>query len=217
MNTIHHHPEESSLAGYAAGSLPAALALVIGCHLEACPRCRSVVNDAENLGGVLLDGLVPTPLATGAREALLARLVDGDCEDRTEAAATGSPSHAMPAKLNRLLGGQDLAALGWRRAGPGVRVLSLDCAEGKAILLKVDPGRAMPVHSHRGTELTMILEGAYDDSLGHFGPGDVADLDARIEHQPVAGPDGCLCLAGMDAPLRFRAWLPRLLQPVIGL
>ncbi len=216
MNTIEHHPEDASLVSYAAGALPAALALVVGCHLEACPRCRAAVAGAESLGGALLDGQAPVPLSSSTRAALLDRLDDGDVARPAPATPVAAPG-SLPVKLHRLLGTADLDSLRWRRAGPGVRTLRLDCAEGKAMLLRIEAGRAMPVHSHRGAELTLILQGDYDDALGHFGPGDVADLDDRTEHQPQAGPEGCLCLAGMDAPLRFRGWLPRLLQPVFGL
>ena len=36
-----------------------------------------------------------------------------------------------------------------------------------------------------GQEMTLILRGAYRDQIGRFAPGDVADLDEGIEHQPV--------------------------------
>lgn len=86
------------------------------------------------------------------------------------------------------------------------------------IMLKIAPGKSMPVHSHGGSELTQILKGAYDDALGHFGPGDMADLDCDIEHQPVTSPGvPCICVAALDAPLRFPGWFARKLQPLVGL
>jgi len=63
----------------------------------------------------------------------------------------------------------------------------------------------------------MILQGAYDDLLGHFGPGDVADLDGETEHQPVTSPGvACICVAATDAPLKFSGWFARTLQPLFG-
>ena len=76
----------------------------------------------------------------------------------------------------------------------------------------------VPVHSHGGTELTQILRGAYHDALGHFAPGDVADLDSDVEHQPVTVPGiACICVSALDAPLRFPGWLARRLQPLFKL
>ena len=218
MNTIHHHPEDASLASYAAGALPAALALVVGCHLEYCARCRSVVSQAEAIGGALMDDVAPTPLKAGASAAMLARLdLEPQQLSHSAAAAAEHSIDKMPSKLQRLLGGAELARQPWRSAGPGVRLLSLDCKEGNAVLMDISPGHVVPVHSHRGTELTLILNGHYDDSLGRFACGDVADLDDRIEHQPKAGEQGCLCLAGLDAPVKYKALIPRLLQPFFKL
>lgn len=86
------------------------------------------------------------------------------------------------------------------------------------MLLGVAPGRSLPMHTHGGNELTMILRGAYDDTLGHFAPGDMADLDCDTEHQPVTAPGvPCICVAATDAPLRFSGWLARMLQPMVRL
>ena len=85
------------------------------------------------------------------------------------------------------------------------------------MLLRIAPGSKLPLHSHGGNELTMILDGAYDDMLGHFGPGDVADLDGEINHQPVTSPGvPCICVAATDAPLVFSGWFARTLQPLFG-
>jgi putative transcriptional regulator len=66
--------------------------------------------------------------------------------------------------------------------------------------------------------LTQILQGAYDDALGHFGPGDMADLDNETEHQPITSPGvPCICVAALNGPLQFRGWLARKLQPLVGL
>ena len=79
-------------------------------------------------------------------------------------------------------------------------------------------GRSVPMHTHGGSELTLILRGAYRDAIGHFAPGDVADLDSEVEHQPVTVPGvPCICVAATDAPLRFSGWMARLLQPLVKL
>ena len=220
MTTIHHHPEEATLAAYAAGSLPTALALVVGCHLEYCTRCREAVAQAEALGGALMDDLPQQALKPGAGAAMLARLdLDEDVVPAAPAPSRRAPAvnPQLPTKLQRLLGDQSLEHSAWRSAGPGVRLLKLGCAEGNAVLMDIAPGYQVPVHSHRGTELTLIINGDYQDNLGRFASGDVADLDDRTEHQPKAGAQGCLCLAGLDAPVKYKGLIPRLLQPLFQL
>jgi putative transcriptional regulator len=85
-------------------------------------------------------------------------------------------------------------------------------------MLKVRPGHKLPDHGHDGQEMTLILRGAYRDEIGRFAPGDVADLDEHIEHQPVIedGED-CICLIATEAPARFKGLVPRLLQPIVGI
>jgi len=97
------------------------------------------------------------------------------------------------------------------------RIRASGIGGGDLMLLRIAPGSKLPLHSHRGNELTMILDGAYDDMLGHFGPGDVADLDGETNHQPVTSPGvPCICVAATDAPLKFSGWVARTLQPLLG-
>jgi putative transcriptional regulator len=47
------------------------------------------------------------------------------------------------------------------------------------------------------------------------GRGDIQVADPTIDHRPSAEPgEDCICLAATDAPLRFEAFMPRLLQPL---
>lgn len=74
------------------------------------------------------------------------------------------------------------------------------------------------LHSHGANELTVVLRGAHDEMLGHFAPGDAADLDSDTGHPPVTSPGvPCICVAATDAPLRFSRWLARTLQPLFKL
>lgn len=218
MSRIEHHPAEATLASYSAGALPAALALVVACHLEFCVGCRRQVAALEELGGGLMLALEPKALSPNARENMLA-LLDQQ-PDIQPAVPHRTPQHSggLPRALGALTGVTELGQLPWKTAAPGIKQLVLDIGEGNARLLRIGAGMRMPVHSHRGSELTMILQGGYTDALGKFNVGDVADLDGTTEHQPVADDDqDCICLAGMDAPLIFRGWLARLMQPFVGM
>ena len=104
----------------------------------------------------------------------------------------------------------------WRNVVGGVRQAILPTAgPARARLVLIPPGQAVPDHGHRGTELTLVLQGAYSDSVDRFGPGDLEISGAELEHRPRAeeGPP-CICLTASDAPLRFTGFLPRLFQPI---
>lgn len=215
----HQHLDASTLIAYSAGALPTAFAAVVSAHLSVCTVCRSRGWDADRVGGHLLRQQEGAPLSSAAREAMLARL-SGELAEHPSAAPDRAPHdpHALPLPLRPYFG-DTYQSLRWRFIGPGVHhIRARDVTDSHLMLLRVAPGRSLPMHSHGGNELTMILQGAYDDSLGHFAPGDVADLDSDVEHQPVTSPGvPCICVAATDAPLRFSGWLARTLQPLFNL
>ena len=218
--TPNHHLDDATLLSYSAGALPAALAVVASAHLERCATCRRQLLAADRIGGVLLQQQRVDAPADDARAAMLARL-----DDEPPVEPVPPPldlvEEADPDRLPGALQpwfGHSLRALRWRRVAPGVqRILASGIGGGDLMLLRIAPGSKLPLHSHGGNELTMILDGAYDDMLGHFGPGDVADLDGQTRHQPVTSPGvPCICVAATDAPLVFSGWVARTLQPLFG-
>jgi putative transcriptional regulator len=82
--------------------------------------------------------------------------------------------------------------------------------------LHIPAGSAVPDHGHRGTELTLVLQGAFSDEFDRFGVGDLEIATEEDEHTPVAeaGLD-CICLAATDAPLKFNGLIQRLAQPFL--
>jgi putative transcriptional regulator len=219
--TPRHHLDSATLLAYSAGALPQAFKVVAATHLAWCRQCRAGLLDADRVGGALMQQQEPAPLPAGARRAMLARVAAAPDTPLAAprpgraAPAAQSDSEQLPAVLHPYFG-ERFAALKWRRIGPGVEhIRARPLAGGDLVLLRVAPGRSVPLHGHGGNELTVLLRGAYDDVLGHFAAGDAADLDGETEHQPVTSPGtACICVAAIDAPLRFSGWLARLLQPV---
>lgn len=207
MTAITHHIPDALLDAHVTGNLPHAFSVVVAAHLSLCDACRARAEAAEMLGGALLDRIAPNAMSLGAKDRLLTAL-----EDPPPPAAIAS-SGIFPAPVMQALAGQPPK---WRMLGGGIRqqILSAD-REGSLRLLYIPAGCAVPEHSHGGLELTLVLQGSFSDSEGHFGVGDVETAGDEVDHQPMAGMEGpCICLAATDAPLRFRAMIPRLLQPL---
>lgn len=210
--TPDHHPSEELLLDHAAGALAEAPALLVATHLALCPACRADLAALESLGAGLLEAGEPGVLDEALLERTLARL-DGQ-EPAPEAVAQRLAWPPRP--LRDYLRGA-LEALPWRMRLPGVHGCALDgLAGGKVEMLRIQPGRAVPSHTHRGVEMTLVLEGGYADELGHFGRGDVCVADESITHRPHAddGPD-CICLTVTDGVLRFSGpfgWIVNPLQ-----
>ncbi len=215
----NHHLDAATLLGYSAGALPAAFMAVAATHLSLCQTCRQRLHDADGVGGLLVQQQEPAPLSAGARETMLARLSQQAAPaERSTRPPQTLDSDRLPVPLRPYFG-DTFSGLRWRTIGPGVHHIRGPRMEGgDLMLLRIAPGRSVPLHSHGANELTVVLRGAYDDMLGHFAPGDAADLDSEIEHQPVTSPGvPCICVAATDAPLRFSGWLARTLQPLFKL
>ena len=126
----------------------------------------------------------------------------------------------VPLPLRDLIGPR-LDDIRWRRLGMGVWHVPLPLShagESDLRLLRVSPGQAMPEHGHGGTELTLILRGAYSDRFGEYRPGDVADLDSDVDHRPIADSKlGCVCIIASEQRAHFKGFFGRIVQPLTGL
>lgn len=216
--TLSRHPSPELLARYVAGSLSPAAALVVESHLALCDDCAAAHRDAQALAGVLLERLSPSELDARLFERTLVRLD----ERRPTPAAP-----AAPRRMARDLGIQlpapiaDRATSGWRWMGPGMAFARLDVPEDprtNLILLKIAAGKRMPTHGHSGEELTLVLQGAFEDEHGRCAAGDLAEEDDDTHHTPmVTGEETCICLASIEGRLRPHGLIGRLVSPLIGL
>jgi len=210
---IRHHLSDALLTGYAAGTLPEAFSLLVAAHVSLCDECRARLAALDAVGGALLDRQEAVPMAEGALTATLARISG----TRPEARPMSRPQPGLfPEPLRAYVGG-DAEAVRWRPVGGGVRQAILPTASGaSARLLYIPAGTAVPDHGHHGTELTLVLQGAFRDETDRFARGDVETADEALEHTPIAeAGDPCICLAVTDAPLRFNGLIPRMLQPFL--
>lgn len=218
--TPHHHLNEATLVSLAAGALSPEMTAVAATHVEACKHCRGLLADAERIGGLLLGQQQTTGLDATRKARLRSAMLDrlDESPETHRSVARSTDPDCLPHPLQAYFG-RSWSALRWRWVAPGVHMIrAAQSGRDTLLLLKIAPGKSVPLHSHRGTELTQILRGTYDDVLGRFGPGDAADLDNQTEHQPITAPGvPCICVAALDAPLRFPGWLAGKLQRLIGI
>lgn len=208
MSAITHHIPDDMMAAYAAGTLPHPFAMVVAAHVSLCEDCRATLGSYHAVGGALLEQTADVAISSGLKSNLMV-LLDAPMQPEPVYEAKGIyPGPVMEA----LKGG----APRWRTLGMGVKQSILSETDGgSARLLYIPAGQAVPDHSHNGLELTLVLQGSFSDETGRFGVGDVEIGDEDLEHTPIADAgDACICLAATDAPLRFNAFMPRLLQPL---
>jgi len=222
--TITHHLDDATLMSLSAGALPEALASVAACHLDVCPSCRKRLRELDMLGGAMLERLEPVALSDGLSERMAAHFREDNVRSfplhRRSGSNGAKPRGEVPAPLQKFIG-RSLDQLQWQWMAPGVRHFPIelpDESRGGLRLLRIKAGMRIPEHGHGGSELTLILRGAYHDHFGRFGPGDVADLDEDVEHEPRVDKDHeCICLVATEEATRFKGLLSRVLQPLTGM
>jgi putative transcriptional regulator len=215
--TIRHHPSAELILDYAAGGLAHGPALAVASHLSLCPHCRREAQRLEALGARLMaDAVAPQSRTDTTFDEVLAKIAQG----AEESVPALQPATAVfPHPLRVALGG-DIDAVPWKRLGMGAYHYIIPSGDGPATarLLLIPAGRPVPVHTHVGSELTLTLCGAYSDATGRFARGDLQEADDSLTHQPHAAPEeDCICLAVTEAPLRFKSWPARILQPLLGI
>ncbi|MCR9138119.1 MAG: ChrR family anti-sigma-E factor [Alphaproteobacteria bacterium] len=221
--SIHHHLDAATLMRYASGDLDTAFTVVVASHLAMCDACRESVRVAEAMGGQCLDD-APAPMLSDGAFARLSHAIDAGVTRDTpvvpRAREIGS-QHASDVPLPlRPFVGDTFDDVSWRMIVPGVHRHRIELADTQSSLymLKIGEGRKMPEHGHGGPEMTLVMRGSYSDTLGHYGAGDVADLDEHVEHQPIVNSsEPCICLVATEEPTQFKGIVSRLMQPFVGI
>lgn len=209
---IKHHLTDALLMAYSAGNLPEAFNLAVATHISMCDECRARLGAFDSVGGAIVEETDAVEVSDGCLDAVMARLKSSDQPKEKPCKTKG----VLPGPLRDYIGG-DLENVRWKSIGMGVKQAILPTSpDASARLLYIPAGAAVPDHGHKGTELTLVLQGAFADAVDHFGVGDIEIANEDLDHTPVAdiGQD-CICLAATDAPLKFKGLIPRLAQPFL--
>jgi putative transcriptional regulator len=216
MTDLGHEPQDLLLR-HAAGGLDPAFALLIETHLSLSPSSRRLHLQFEALGGALLDRIEPAQVDPAALNRALNALEDEQAGIVGPADAPKFARHPdMPEGFSLPPPLRDVDIDAWRWIAPGVRSARVALPESsgaRAFLLEISAGVTVPKHGHEGDEATCVLRGGFRDQDAHFGPGDVAHVDATIEHDIVVDPGfPCLCLIAMEGRTVPSGWFGRLYQ-----
>lgn len=188
----------------------------VGLFLDTLTAMRGISDPVgEAIAGAALESEAPASMSPNALDMAFAAIERGAHEPKPQLVypeLAGTP----PVLQKAMLAAE--AGHGWSFYGPGISRLPLRLGgKAKAEILRIDPGVAVPWHSHKGCELTLCLFGEYTDRDVAYGPGDFTLADASIRHQPRAHDAGPVyAFAVTDAGLRFEGFLGAL-QKILGL
>ncbi|WP_133470866.1 ChrR family anti-sigma-E factor [Paraglaciecola marina] len=208
---IKHHPTPALLLAFTQGQLGASLSIAVSAHLEHCECCRHKVLALQETSAQYLDDDVE--LDEWVDNEMIAAITDDDYEIH--------PKQSMPLRVNlkgheytlpRAL--QSVGLSNWLKLGKLARA-KVDLNEGEVHtnLLHIEKGGTIPLHSHKGFELTLLLAGEFKDEFDTYVPGDFIWLNDANTHSPST-ENGCLCLTVANNSMHFVQGLSQVLNPI---
>jgi len=205
---------DSLLARYVAGTLPTPARVLVQAHLELKADNRIKVANLEAMAGLELMAIDPVALVD--RDGMLAAVLGSNAPEAT-ALVRGAEERVFPKALYDFVG-FDAGDVPWRTKMPGFKEYDLGDIEGCHVnLFWIKPGRTVPAHTHEGSELSLVLDGAFSDARGHYGRGDISVADDSVDHRPSADMgQPCIGFAVMDAPLKLTGSFRQLIGDIIG-
>ena len=189
----------------------------VGLFLDSLMEMRGISErEGDVLAGAALEAETPASMHADALAMAFAAIERGGATSRQRAKLVYAELEGLPAALHDAIIAAE-GGKGWAYAGPGIRRLDLGLpGAAKAEIIRLEPGFAVPGHTHKGQELTLCLYGAYTDGHGSYGPGDFSAFDGSVLHRPRADEGGpAYALAVTDAGLRFHGLLG-VLQRLFG-
>jgi len=222
---MNYHPDIELLLKYANGQLEPALAIAIGLHHQHCHKCQSSISEIESISGESLEYSQDAEINDSSFDSLMKQVdslgISAEKADEGPAHITQESSGLASSTYERLavassdvslvkkLDTQDFQDTKWKRITSKISQSEILLGDDsfKVELLKFKPNAKIPKHTHKGNEFTVVVQGSFMDKYGQYQLGEFIHMDEHNEHQPIAGEEGCICLAITDKRLDFTGFL----------
>lgn len=215
MSSTNYDNIDTLLSRYVAGALPEPARVLVEAHLELRPDNRGFVAGLEALAGSALEDTAPARLS--ARDRSLDAIFSSSSAPLLPELLPAETDFGFPRAMRDFFG-FDVSDVPWRTKLPGFREFEMGEVDGCHVsLFWIRPGRKIPHHTHDGSELTLVVDGAFRDVSGRYGRGDIAIADQSVDHRPIAEKErACISFAVTDAPLRFNGPIAQRLTDMLG-
>lgn len=222
---IKHHPSDTLLIKFAEGSASPVESLMVSAHCDMCHTCRSKVDSfTTELASKHIDQASEHAYLQRDYALIFDTIVESDAIVKNESAQInkcGSANRSLfldgrEFAIPKTLGNAVSQSNEWRHLLGKIWFNAVDLGGGYlAQFIYMEKGGCVPEHSHKGHELTLVLDGEFSDGHHAFDTGDFVLMDHNDTHAPIATSDnGCLVFCILDKPLYFNSGWARLINPL---
>lgn len=238
---IKLHPSDEQLLKFAEGGLSATESILVSAHCDLCAECRRKVSlfvdnlsadtfeEVTSLGdsihrdfismfeSITGDGFQPRHKATRkCDDGGLAPIPKGTLDTSSLGIIElEGRTFVLPPTLLRFAD-----RLGeWTHLVGKIWQAQVEIGGGYlAQFIYMEKGGSVPEHTHKGTEMTLVIDGEFSDGLDVYQNGDFISLTDKHVHSPVSNVDeGCLVFSIIDQPLYFTSGWAKLINPLSNL
>jgi len=231
---IKFHPTQALLKQYVQGDLPASVAVIVASHVEMCSDCQSSVAlmseqvaseafelETDSNDFVPSEEIMSADMLSDQQDDqdldMLAEIMDLPVDEQVVMAKCPAELDIAGEQITLPTAINSIAMAEWKGIGKISRArLNLDDDERRMSLLHIDKGGAVPAHTHKGFEITLLLQGSFSDEMGEYQRGDFIWLDGEHTHNPIS-EQGCVCLTVSSDALHFTQGVSQLFNPLCKL
>jgi putative transcriptional regulator len=214
---INFHPSNQQLSIFSNGLMAPAESLIISAHCDMCAQCaRKVVLYTEAHSETVFDEssqkLDPSLFGTMLSQIMSQEIDRGIGSEPTNSTLElDGRKFTLPRSLNRFS-----ESIGnWSHLVGKIWQAPVNMGgDVVANFIFMEKGGGVPEHTHRGTEMTLVVNGEFSDGLANYDSGDFMVMNGKNIHAPLTKSDeGCLVFSIIDAPLHFTSGWARLINP----
>lgn len=190
------------LLGFVQGTLDPAEALLVATQYHITPEAANRVKAFADYATASFEQAEPHVMRCSAQA-----FFEEKCSSQREKKTVGTKKNCtVPTPLQNFVG-DNFCDIKWYRLFPGIveKLLWVKGSIFHACLVKMEQGSSIPVHTHKGDAVVLVLCGSFSDGGTVYQKGAVIFFSANpdILHQPKAEED-CICLAVLHSPLHFK-------------
>ncbi len=149
-----------------------------------------------------------------AEAAMLAKITNQPVENATTLPKTITEIEVSGQRIALPNAIKSLTLKEWQGLGKISRArINLNDETRRTSLLHIDKGGSVPHHTHKGFEITLLLQGSFEDEMGTYQAGDFIWLSDEHTHNPVT-QEGCVCLTVSSDALHFTQGVSQLFNPL---